>query len=562
MNRPSGESAELRALLDALCEESIADDQLRRLEELILTDPQAEAYYIQYLSFFADVGWHFAGPPVAAERSLRHRLGDDAADVRPARPAPVAVAERPRRSRRGLWGMLGLCGLAAGLLMALTIWQQRPNVTDLSAADAEPTDNTVAVLLQAPGATWEKSDLPTRVGAPLHPGWLHLKSGLAQVEFYSGATVFLKGPADLLLISRMGAYCARGKLRATVPAQAQGFTISSPTVDLVDRGTEFGLEVGAADKTEVHVFQGKVELYDSERMDEAAPHTELTTGQSVRVDSHGATRPIAPDPDAFPDAPELAARALEATRHREREWQAASALWCRDPSLVLYYTFQSELPGSRVLADQAGGRKQPHDGVVVGCTWAPGRWPGRKGLEFKQVSDRVRLHVPGAFDALTLAAWVRVDALPNRFNSLMMTDGWDEGAPHWHVGQAGQTGPGGKVELGVQGPNRKNGAHYETLDIFTPERLGEWVHLAVVYDRAGRRVTHYVDGQPVQQEAVKHDFLLHLGDAEIGNWNAASYRGKYPIRYFSGGMDEFMLFARALSDDEVERIYALGKPPL
>jgi hypothetical protein len=571
MNRPSEEFTELRALLDALCEESITADQLRRLEELLLTDPQAEAYYVQYLSFFADLGRHVAGRPVAAERSVRHRAGDEAADVTPAQPAPVATADRPtrsaRRSRRGLWGTFGLCALAAGLLIAITTWQQRPNVVNVSPADAEPTDNTVAVLLQAPGAVWEKSDLPTRVGAPLHPGWLHLKSGLAQVEFYSGATVFLKGPADILLISRMGAYCARGKLRATVPPQAQGFTVSSPTVDLVDRGTEFGLQVGAGDKTEVHVFQGKVELYDSERAGEAAPHTELTTGQSVRVDAGGAPQPIRSDPAAFPNAQELAARSQEVTRLRQQEWEKASAAWARDPSLVLYYTFQSEQPWSRVLTDQAGGRAQPHDGVMVGCTWAAGRWPGRKGLEFKQVSDRVRLNVPGQFDALTLAAWVRVDALPNRFNSLMMTDGWDEGAPHWHVGQAGQAvqngqgGQGGKIELGVQGPNKKNGAHYETPDVFTPERLGEWVHLAVVYDRAARRVTHYVDGQLVQQEDLKHDMPLHVGDVEIGNWNAASFRGKYPVRYFSGCMDEFMLFARALGDPEIEQIYAQGRPP-
>ena len=69
------------------------------------------------------------------------------------------------------------------------------------------------------------------------------------------------------------------------------------------------------------------------------------------------------------------------------------------------------------------------------------------------------------------------------------------------------------------------------------------------------------DGQLVQQEDLKHDMPLHVGDVEIGNWNAASFRGKYPVRYFSGCMDEFMLFSRALGDPEVEQIYAQGRPP-
>src|SRR5262249_20723439 len=158
----------------------------------------------------------------------------------------------------------------------------------------------------------------------------------------------------------------------------------------------------------------------------------------------------------------------------------------QDPDLVVYYPFQSAGPWARTLPDEAGGRPS-HDGAIVGCSWVLGRWPGKQGLEFKRGSDRVRFHAPGEVDALTLMAWVRVDALPNRFNSLMMTDGWYEGAPHWHVGN------GGKIELGVQGGRGRGGAHYLTPPVFKGDRLGRWTHLAVVYDRTGGHVTHYVD---------------------------------------------------------------------
>ena len=109
-------------------------------------------------------------------------------------------------------------------------------ITTMSAQRAV-ADNTVAVLLGAPGAEWENTGLPTRAGTPLPPGPLRLKSGLAQIEFYSGATVIVQGPAELELLSANSVYCTRGKLRATVPPQAHGFTIRTPKLELVDRGT-------------------------------------------------------------------------------------------------------------------------------------------------------------------------------------------------------------------------------------------------------------------------------------------------------------------------------------
>jgi hypothetical protein len=56
---------ELLALVDALCEETITGEQMQRLEEMVLTDPQAAALYVQYMRFFADLECHFSRRPVA-----------------------------------------------------------------------------------------------------------------------------------------------------------------------------------------------------------------------------------------------------------------------------------------------------------------------------------------------------------------------------------------------------------------------------------------------------------------------------------------------------------------
>src|SRR5262249_19402096 len=227
----------------------------------------------------------------------------------------------------------------------------------------------------------------------------------------------------------------------------------------------------------VHVFQGKVEWADPDRPAGEAPR-ELTTGRGVRLEGAGRASPIPTDPAGFLTAQELADRATEETRRRQADGDAAGRALRRDPSLRVYFPFQGESPWSRTLHDQARGRAEPRDGAIVGCTWGAGRWPGRQGLEFRRVSDRVRFHVPGEFESVTLLAWARVDALPNVNNSLMMSDGWPEGSLHWQIGSTGT------LILGVKAPRGVNNAHYHAPEVFGPERLGRWVQLAVVYDRA------------------------------------------------------------------------------
>ncbi len=310
-----------------------------------------------------------------------------------------------------------------------------------------------------------------------------------------------------------------------------------------------------ADRAEVHVFQGQVDLYDPGAGHDGAPRQELKTGRGVVVEGPGRLSPIALNPAAFESAQALAERWEAEARVRHRKWLDASARWRKDPGLLVYYTFQPKNTWARTVPDEADVNPRPHDGAIIGCTWGVGRWPGKGGLEFKQVSDRVRLHVDGEYDSLTLAAWVRVDALPNRFNALFLTDHWDDGAPHWHLSDTG------KVELGVQGPNQKGGVHYFGPEVITPGRLGQWVHLAVVHDHDRGVVTHYLDGRPVSQEPIKLDVRLRIGDAEVGNWNVDGRKHKSPVRYFNGCVDEFMLFSRPLGDEEVQELYTQGQPP-
>jgi len=86
------------------------------------------------------------------------------------------------------------------------------------------------------------------------------------------------------------------------------------------------------------------------------------------------------------------------------------------------------------------------------------------------------------------------------------------------------------------------------------------MQFAVVLD--GQRATHYVNGFPVLESALKIGPPYRVGAAELGNWNAKGFPEKDPfmVRNFSGAMDEFCLFSRALSNREIRSLYSQGRP--
>ncbi|VTU02728.1 a-macroglobulin complement component : TonB-dependent receptor OS=Hyalangium minutum GN=DB31_3602 PE=4 SV=1: A2M_N: A2M: Thiol-ester_cl: A2M_comp [Gemmataceae bacterium] len=60
--------AELQTILDHLCEESVTPEQVQRLEQLVLSHPEAEAHYLRFMGFYADLIGHVAGLPEPVAR--------------------------------------------------------------------------------------------------------------------------------------------------------------------------------------------------------------------------------------------------------------------------------------------------------------------------------------------------------------------------------------------------------------------------------------------------------------------------------------------------------------
>ena len=196
------------------------------------------------------------------------------------------------------------------------------------------------------------------------------------------------------------------------------------------------------------------------------------------------------------------------------------------------------------------------EGAIVGCEWSEGRWPGKTSLQFKRPGDRVRITVPGEFDSLTYSAWVRVDGLDRKQNSLLLTDGFGKNGLHWQIRRDGA------LVLGVR-YSKATAHNYRTESIFNLFRLGQWVHLATVYDADKGNVTHYVNGKQAKREPSKQttDGVLKIGKATIGNWSVPPARHRASsVRNFNGCIDELIVFGAALDEQELRRIYEVGRP--
>ena len=90
--------------------------------------------------------------------------------------------------------------------------------------------------------------MPTTPGSALTAGYLKLTSGIATIQFKSGAKVVLEAPAHLVLETPMRGRLLAGSAVIDVPKTAIGFVMEAPGGYAVDLGTQFAVSVNAAEQ--------------------------------------------------------------------------------------------------------------------------------------------------------------------------------------------------------------------------------------------------------------------------------------------------------------------------
>lgn len=505
----------LESLIHAKLDGEITPEQHTQLEALLRDDWQARRLYLE----LADQHARLLQQPAVNTGRLKQ-------------PSVMSRTVRWRTSAL-------LASAAAIVLLAFIVWPR-------GAVDEEAISNGVAMVSDTLDA--EFAETAVRSGDTIAPGTLTLNKGLAQIEFFSGATVLIEGSAEIEILSAWEARCVSGRVRVHVPPAAKGFLMHAPDVKLEDLGTEFALNVNGQDSA-VHVFDGEVIAHTKDK----APAS-LKEGMTMGKTDAGFL-PIG-------DVHDLVRQRQE---RRHAEWQKWSQEMCKDPRLVAYYTFKHwpDDRWDRLVKSYAIPPQKQRAGGAVGAKWTQGRWPGKDALEFKRPGDRLRLNLDGSYTALTLSAWVKVDSVDKKYNSLLLTDGYDNGEPHWQIYEDGSLMF--SIIYRPEGVTRGGDWNqiYYSKPVFGPDSLGRWHHIAVSYSNHSGEVIQYFDGAEVGREVSKQHQPgrpITYGPCELGNWGLPTQRHQFPIRNLNGAIDEFAVYAAVLSGAEIKAIFANGRP--
>ena len=224
-----------------------------------------------------------------------------------------------------------------------------------------------------------------------------------------------------------------------------------------------------------------------------------------------------------------------------------------DPDLVIYFSFDEV---TDIVADQSGNG---HDGVVKGDVTADPDGKRNGAAKFATGSyldlDGPSIppeHIPTT--GITVSAWVKCENTGGDhaiFNARASDSTWlvhpeikSGGDFRWLLRGAGGAGIF-DIRAGVVTWN-------------------EWQHFCGVYDQASGRAALYINGEPVNEQTISNALKI------AGDWDLGARVG-YNIdnaRPFTGLMDMFFLFKRALSQDEIFKAmqgeaypYALSPKP-
>ena len=223
----------------------------------------------------------------------------------------------------------------------------------------------------------------------------------------------------------------------------------------------------------------------------------------------------------------------------------APASFIDDSSLVIYFSFDDV---GEIIVNQSGNG---HDGTVDGDITAEpagkhngaAKFDGTGGPANHSFIDMDGENFPAEevpTTAMTLAAWIKCENTGDHqtlFNARASDGTWlihpearSNGEFRWLLRTAG-----GSTIFDIR-------AGAVTWD--------EWLHFAGTYDKASGKANLYINGEMVHEENVS-------SPADIaGDWGQGARVG-YDIddaRAFTGLMDDFLMFRRALSLAEVNKL--------
>lgn len=314
---------ELHTLLGRMLDDALNAEQQARLEQLLQDRPELITDYVRFfrlsselhkclsrpeVSFLdPDLNLDIPDPPaphVQAGRSNNHVQADQerirrirlkaeqqlqaflAEQERQRKDAAVTSRQRVAKSRWDFGSLLSkadaLVSLAGRSIVSLAACVALA-ILGFGIVHSILSGRVIATISQSTHALWQQSPDNNQ----LHRGRLSLLQGYAEIRFSHGARVLVQAPCHLTLLSPDRMSLEEGRVTATVPPEAIGFTIDTATSSIQDFGTEFGVGIDGQTQTEVHVYQGRVQLRMDRSSQSNSNQWDLTQDRAAILDDTG-----------------------------------------------------------------------------------------------------------------------------------------------------------------------------------------------------------------------------------------------------------------------------------
>lgn len=327
----SADRAEVLRLASALVDGVLSADGQADLERRLLADPAARDAFRGFMR---------------AESILAWELVDDDARMVQSQPEPVRAGRfaRPMPMAAGL--------LAALVIVALPTWMlNRREPARQSIRVVMPAGEQVATLTDDDHARWDGEPFD-RQGNHVASGPLRLANGSAQVTFASGAIVALHAPVEIEILAADRVFLRSGRITPYVPPSAHGFTVVSPSGEIIDLGTEFTVGVDARGRTDVFVIDGEVDV--------ASGHPRAHHDARLRLTQGFGSRLVAAKPEPVPTQEPLVIDHFDGGEPGPLRW------------IDHYESYVSELRDGALWIPMAAppGRKEPFVRSVLDHDWS------------------------------------------------------------------------------------------------------------------------------------------------------------------------------------------------
>lgn len=294
--------SELKSLLDRLFDSELTESESARLNEILNADQELRELYFHYVQIHlatvehAEFEFEAQKPLPATIATLPSVGGVEKTNLRKA---------SSRVSWRGVLLVAAAC-LVLGMLAAPFVQrrlsdtqlandaQRRPGSnpslsSDSSGAEkqlSEPVQRYVAEISSiSADVEWGSQSSNREFLLRIRTGDdLQLEQGLVQVDYFSGASLILKGPCSYSVTG-----VASGKLHSgevTGQVDVGSFLLTTPSAQVIDLGTAFGVSVDDEENTDVCVFDGKVSLSAEDESGNAS-EAMLTVGMAARATRAG-----------------------------------------------------------------------------------------------------------------------------------------------------------------------------------------------------------------------------------------------------------------------------------